>query len=180
MSVKQKTIVLLCFLVFLSPAFSMARAQTIAVFPVDDLSTGINSSNMEVTRYLSGKMEAKGLNVVHEQDIIEYMVSRRIQWLGFLDTEKIMQTKEALGADLVLLGTINRDERSSSHGLILNLVRTRDAKTVWTSSGGLSLRDTQRLLGLNQPSTLGELWPILTNKVLESWPTDIKETLLKP
>jgi hypothetical protein len=180
MPAKQKIITLICFLGLILPAASMARAQTIAVFPVDDLSLGINSFNMEVTRYLADKITAKGLNVIQEQDIIAFMASKRIHWLGYLDTENIMQTKEALGADLVLFGTIKIEKQSSSYGLILNMVRTMDAKTIWTSSGGLSLVDMQRLLGLNQPATLGELWPILVNNVLASWPTDLNETLFKP
>ena len=59
------------------------------------------------------------------------------------------------------------------------MVRTMDAKTIWTSAGGLSLVETQRLLGLNQPATFDELWPILVNNVLASWPADLIETLIK-
>ena len=180
MSAKQKIITLLSFLVFILPVFSMARAQTIAVFPLDDLSRGVNSPNMEITRYLAGKMEAKGLNVIQEQDIINFMASKGINWLGYLSTENILQTKEAMGADLVLLGTITSKKRPSTYGLILNLVRTLDAKTIWTSSDGLSLADMQRLLGLNQPATMDELWPILINNVLASWPVDLSKALSKP
>ena len=180
MSVNQKIIILLCFLVFILPVFSMARAQTIAVFPLDDLSLGVNSSNIEITRYLADRMTAKGLNVIQEQDIINFMASKRINWLGYLSTENIMQTKEAMGADLVLLGTIISKKRSSSYGLILNLIRTLDAKTIWSSSDGLTLSNMQRLLGLNQPATMDELWPILINNVLASWPVDLNEALSKP
>ena len=180
MSAKQKIITLLCFLVFILPLFSMARAQTIAVFPLDDLSLGVNSPNMEVTRYLAVRVASKGLNVIQEQDIINFMTSKGINWLGYLSSENILQTKEAMGADLVLFGTIISKKRSSSYGLILNLVRTLDAKTIWTSSGGLSLVETQRLLGLNQPATMDELWPTLVNNVLASWPVDLSEALSKP
>ena len=160
----------------------MARAQTIAVFPVEDLSLGVNSLNMEVTRYLADKIAAKGLNVIREQDVIAFMASKRIRWLGYLDTENILQTKGAMGADLILFGTISQrsEKKSPSYGLTLNMVRTLDAKTIWTSSGGLSLVDIQRLLGLNQPATVDELLPILVGNVLASWPTDLSETLSKP
>ena len=179
MFAKQK-IILLCLLVFILSVFSMASAQTIAVFPFDDLSLGSNSPNMEVTRYLADKMASKGLNVIQEQDIINFMASIRINWLGYLSSENIMLTKEAMGADLVLLGTIISKKRSSSYGLILNLVRTLDAKTIWTSSDGLSLVETQHLLGQNQPSTMDELWPILVNRVLAGWPADINKALNTP
>ena len=170
---------MICLLGFILPAASIARSQTIAVFPVDDLSLGINSFNMLVTRYLSYKTAAKGLNVIQEQDVIAFMASKRIHWLGYLDTENILQTKETLGADLILFGTIIVEKQSSSYGLILNMVRTIDAKTIWTSSGGLSLADNQHLLGLNRPTKLEELWPILVNNVLASWPADLSEILTK-
>ena len=178
MYIKQKGILLSSLFIILS-VFSMVRAETIAVFPLDDLSRGTNSPNMVVTRYLADKMASKGLNVIQEQEIIDFMSSKRIHWLGYLDTENILQTKKFLGADLILFGSIII-ENQSSYGLLLNLVRTVDAKTIWTSSSGLSLADTQRLLRLNQPTRLEELWPILINKVLESWPANLKETLTKP
>ena len=180
MSAKQKIITLLFFLGFILPVISMASAQTIAVFPVEDLSLGVNSSNMEATRYLADRMATKGLSVIQEQEIIAFMASKRIQWLGYMDTENTLQTKEALGADLILFGTITSKKRPSSYGLILNMVRTMDAKTIWTSAGGLSLVETQRLLRLNQPATLEELWPILVDNVLASWPADLGEILIKP
>ena len=179
MSVKLKITTIICFLIFILPIVPIVRSQTIAVFPVDDLSRGINNFNLLVTRYLAYKMVAKGLNVIQEQEIIDFMSSKRIHWLGYLDTENILQTKELLGADLILFGSIII-ENQSSYGLILNMVRTVDAKTIWTSSSGLSLSDTQRLLRLNQPTRLEELWPILINKVLASWPANLKETLIKP
>lgn len=179
MYIKQKGILLSSLFIILS-VFSMVRAQTIAVFPLDDLSRGTNSPNMVVTRYLADKMASKGLNVIQEKDIINFMTAEGINWLGYLTTENILQTKEAMGADLVLLGTIISKKRSSSYGLILNLVRTLDAKTIWTSSDGLSLVETQHLLGLDQPSTMDELWPILVNNVLMTWPADINKALSIP
>ena len=180
MSVKLKIIILLCFLTFILPVVPMARPQAIAVFPVDDLSDEINSFNTLVTRYLAYRMVAKGLNVIQEQEIIDFMSSQRIRCLGYLDTQNILQTKEKLGADLILFGTIIIEKESSSYGLILNMVRTTDAKTIWTASGGLSFADTQHLLGLDEPTRVEELWPILIDNLLANWPADLNETLTKP
>ncbi|UCE94570.1 MAG: hypothetical protein JSV73_04660 [Flavobacteriaceae bacterium] len=176
MPVKFKILTLIYFLIFILPVSTKAYSQTIAVFPVDDLSHEINSFNLLITRYLIYKLEAKGLNIVQEQEVFDFMSSRRINWLGYLDTENILQTKETLGADLILFGTMIIESKSS-YGLILNMVRTKDAKTIWTSTSGLSLRDTQRLLRMNQPTMLEELWPILINKAMKSWPADLNKTL---
>ena len=159
-----------------------AISQTIAVFPMEDLSIGVNSPNMELTRILAEEMKARGLNVILEEDIISFMAKNRLRWLGYLETEQIILTKENLGADLVLFGTISqkKDKNSPSYGLSFYLVRTRDAKTIWTSSGGLSLVDMQRLLGLNEPTTVEELLPVLIKNVLSSWPSDLDSVLQQP
>jgi hypothetical protein len=96
MSVKLKIITIICFLILILPIVPIARSQTVAVFPVDDLSRGINNFNLLITRYLAYKMVAKGLNVIQEQEIIDFMSSKRIHWLGYLDTENILQTKKIL------------------------------------------------------------------------------------
>ena len=111
---------------------------------------------------------------------MSFMAANRIKWLGYLSTRDILRAGETMDADLVLLGTVIRNKRSASYGLILNLVRTRDARTVWASSGGLSLGDIQSLLGLNQPATVKELWPYLVDDVLASWPDDLSKSLTRP
>jgi hypothetical protein len=155
------------------------HSQTVAVFPVEDLSQGVNSTNMEMTRHLTAELQAKGLHTVLEEDIISFMAAKRVRWLGYLDTDQILQIQENLGADLILFGTITQqsEKRSPTFGLSLQLVRTRDAKTVWSASAGLGLADMQRLLGLHEPTTLEELWPVLVRNVLEKWPADLDDDI---
>jgi hypothetical protein len=170
-----KIITVAMTLAFVAPA----AAQTIAVFPIDDLSQGINSPNFELTRFIAASLESKGMHVVDERDIISFMAAERVRWLGYLDTEHVLRARETLGADFILLGTIcqKRELSSPAFGLSLHMLRARDAKMIWSSSGGLSLNDLQRLLGLNEPSTLAELWPRLVENVLAEWPTDLEELM---
>jgi hypothetical protein len=161
---------------------SDAQAGMLAVFPVEDLSKGVNSANFKITRYLAEHLNANGLNVVQEDDILSFMVAERVRWLGYLDTDRILKAKDTLGVDLILFGTISQRnvKKSPTFGLSLNLVRTKDGKTVWSAAEGLSLVETQRILGLNEPATLDELWPILVKSVLKELPVDIKEALRQP
>jgi hypothetical protein len=152
-----------------------AQAKNIAILPVEDLSKGFNSPNFEVTSYLAEELSARGMQTVDERDVISFMAAERVRWLGYLETDQILKARHLLGADLVLLGTITqqRDTNSPTFGLSLQLVRTKDAKTIWSISGGLSLAQIQKLLGLNEPASLSELWPILVNNVLSEWPSDL-------
>jgi len=178
----KKIVITIIFILFALVHYSMAGAQTIAVFPVEDLSVGVNSPNMELTRNIAGEMEARGLHVIRESDIISFMAAQRFRWLGYLSTEDVLATRNALGADLILFGTIcqRQEKRSPSYGLSLYMVRTKDAKTIWSASGGLSLVDLQRLLGINQPKSIEELWPVLVRNVLATWPSDLSQVMDEP
>lgn len=162
---------------FLSVLTSLANAQqsNLAVFPVEDLSKGMNSTNLDITRHLAAEIADRGFNVVPENDVISFMVAERIRWVGYLDTERLLEAKKNLGVDYILFGTIiQRDaKKSPTFGLSLNLVRTRDGKTIWTNTGGLSLADMQHILGINQPASLDELWPKLITKVLADLPENL-------
>ena len=159
-----------------------AQALTVAVFPVEDLSQGFNSPNIHLTRYLAGELAAKGLDLVDENDIISFMARERIRWLGYLDTENVLKTRKNLGAELILFGTITQQQvrTSPTFGLTLHLIRTRDAKTIWSSTAGQSLADMQKLLGLNEPQTLEDLLVILVSNVLADWPDDLGTVIGQP
>jgi hypothetical protein len=170
---------IVCYLLF---TVSGAQAGMLAVFPVEDLTKGVNSANLEITSYLIDSLKAKGVNVVQEDDVLSFMAAERVRWLGYLDTDRILKARDTLGVDLILFGTISqRDSKTSpTFGLSLNLVRTKDGKTIWSTANGLSLADTQKILGINQPANIDELWPILTKNVLNELPDDISDALRQP
>jgi hypothetical protein len=154
-------------------------AERVAVFPVEDLSQGKNSVNFEFTDYLAHTLQVKGLDVISEAQVISFMAQNRIRWVGYLDTRHVLMAKEELGADFLLFGTIcqRRESVLPALGLTLNLVRTSDADTVWSDSGGLSTTDVQHLLGLSEPGTVAELLPLLADNVMFSWPADFESGL---
>ena len=168
-------------LLFISLA-SMARAMSVAVFPVADLSRGYNSVNFELTAYLRQELAARNIRVVEPQAVIAFMGRNKIRWLGYLDSAHILAVKEELHADLILFGTVSqrRETRSPTFGLTLNMVRTEDARSVWSVSGGLSLLDMQRLLGINEPTSLADLWPALASSLISRLPDDYGELLQTP
>jgi hypothetical protein len=162
------------FLVAVPPA--AALQQTVAVFPVADLGRGTNTPNLSVSRYLQEQVGKRGFTVVTENDLISFMAAERVRSLGFLDTRRLNLLQEKVGANLALFGTISQRLMTSSpsFGLALHLVRTMDGKTLWSGYGGLSLADMQHILGLNEPSTVDDIWPVLVRKVLADLPAEIE------
>jgi len=168
--------ILIFSLCFLTVSPESARALTLAVFPIEDLSQGQNGVNVELTEYLAWEMNRRGFDVIANDAVVSFMDRNRVRWLGFLDTSHIVLAKEEMGADLVLFGTMSlRGEGlSPSFGLTLYLVRTSDTKTLWTSSGGLAQQDIVNFMGIGEPKKGEGLLPKLAQNVLANWPEELE------
>ncbi|MEJ2690078.1 MAG: hypothetical protein P8130_09035 [Deltaproteobacteria bacterium] len=57
--------------------------------------------------------------------------------------------------------------------MTLNLVRTRDARTIWSYIGAVSAADHPKLLDLGKARTASELEPTLGDEIMSLWPGDI-------
>lgn len=150
-------------------------AEKIAVFPIEDLSQGPNGVDFALTEYLEKDLDARGLEVASQEAVISFMARNRIRRLGFLNTYHISQVRKELGADLILLGTVSqRSEKPAAvFGMVLYLIRTDDARTVWSQARGLSCNDIRHVLGIAEPRSAEDLWPIAVQDILENWPEDM-------
>lgn len=164
---------LICLLLF----FQAAGAGTlkVAVFPLEDLSQGANGVNLPLTRFLSRKLEERGVKVVPLERMINHMARKRIRWLGFLETADVLKINDELGADIVFFGTISQyqEEEPASLGLILTAVDAASSRTIWTESGALNSRDVCNVLGLAEPQEVEELRRMLAERLLRTWPRDL-------
>ncbi|MEA1991646.1 MAG: hypothetical protein U9N58_05560 [Thermodesulfobacteriota bacterium] len=152
-----------------------AMAEKIAVFPIEDLNQGPNGVDFALTEYLENDLKARGLEVSSKEAVISFMARNRIRRLGFLNTYHISQVRKELGADLILLGTVSqRSEKPAvAFGMVLYLIRTDDARTVWSQARGLSCNDVRHVLGIAEPRSAEDLWSIAVQDILENWPEDM-------
>lgn len=171
---KHHIYILTLFILFYFSSTSLA--VTLAVFPIEDMSEGLNGIDYELTEQLNNDMAEKGLDVIGVKDIISFMGRNRIRRLGVLDTISIFKTRDELGADFILYGSFysNTKESIPVMGLNLYLVRTVDARIIWSNSEGISRSDVQHLLGLGEPDTKAELSYILRQNVLRTWPDELE------
>jgi TolB-like protein len=161
---------------------SYAQAVTVAVFPVEDLSEGRNGVNFTLTDFLQQNLQERGIDVIPRDTIISFMSRNRIRWLGFLGTSHIYQVRDDLGADFVLFGTVSQRQELplAAFGMVLTLVRTSDARTVWTEVGGVSKADISNFLAIDEPESIDDLFPVLAQQLLSSWPAVLEVTGQNP
>ncbi|MEW6519024.1 MAG: hypothetical protein AB1461_06385 [Thermodesulfobacteriota bacterium] len=178
----MKKLLIITLLTITTLIASSAQAVTVAVFPVEDLSEGRNGVNFTLTDFLQQNLQEKGIEVVPTDRVISFMSRNRIRWLGFLGTSHIYQVLDDLGADFILFGTVSQRQELplAALGMVLTLVRTSDARTVWTEVGGVSKADVSNFLAIDEPESIDDLLPVLSQQLLNSWPDVLEVTGRNP
>ncbi|MDH3392365.1 MAG: hypothetical protein OEL66_00025 [Desulfobulbaceae bacterium] len=153
-----------------------AEGVKIAIFPLQDLSQGDDGVNWPLTDQLSHDLAEKGMEIVSRQAVVSFMVRHRIRTLGQLEAYYIRAAKKELDVKLILIGSVcqKKEQPGPALALVVYLLRTEDGKTTWANTADLCCADTRRLLGINEPKTIEDLYPLLISNILSSWPTDVK------
>jgi len=150
-------------------------AVKVAVFPLQDLSQGDDGVNWPLTDQLGLALTEKGFEVLSRQTVISFMARHRIRALGNLETYAIRQARKDLDVTLLVLGTVCQQQTKPRPGVavVISLIRADDGQTVWSNSIDLGETETRHLLGVHEPQSLDDLYPLLTKKILATWPADI-------
>jgi TolB-like protein len=166
----SKLVFALCLI--LSPNSLMAVGASVAVFPLQELVEARNGVNLPFSGVLAEHLAQAGNEVLGLGTIISFMGNNRIRSVGYLDAANIAKVRRDLGAGFVLLGTVSqRKERPEPRmGLTLSLVRTSDARTVWSYVGSLSAGDERKMLGVGEPQNTADLEALLLADILQQWP----------
>jgi len=165
-----------CFF-FLLVFFDRAGAQTLAVFPLLDLTQDKNGINFVLTNRVRREVEQYNYTLVPPAEIMSFMVRNRIRTLGKINTHTMRLLERENIADLVLLGTVHQLEvkPSATVSLSLKLVRVRDQKVVWAATQDVFEGDLMTLLGLHDPENLNDIYNSLFPLLFQSFPAEIME-----
>jgi len=149
-----------------------ARSATIAVFPLQELGESRNDVNLELTRKLAERLGESGSEIIGMDSLKASIGMNRIRTAGYLDTVNISRLRRDLGAAFVLLGTVSeRKEGSDARiGLTLFLLRTSDARTVWSYVKGRSRSEERNVLAIGEPETANDLEELLIADLIRDWP----------
>jgi len=156
---------------------SAAAAVQVAIFPLQELEDGRHDANLPLTEMLADKLTAIGNDITDVNTVIAFMANYRIRIVGSLETFDFSRVKLDLGVPFVLLGTITQRKTypTPSLGLTLNLVRTSDARTLWSYTGSFNTSSERRVLGINEPQTTEDLQDLLLDEISVQWPWEIVE-----
>jgi len=167
-------LLVLCICLFRVP---VTTAQTIAVFPLLDLTTGPNGVNYPLSEQVNRIVAEHGFEVIDDQEIMHFMIRHRIRSLGRLTSYQISLLNKELGADIVMIGTVGELKKSptAAISISLQLIRTSDATILWANTTSLYSSDLITLLGLDDPETMEDLYPVFFSKLFATFPESLPE-----
>ncbi|WP_457573207.1 hypothetical protein [Desulfolithobacter sp.] len=151
-----------------------ARGQTIALFPLLDLTIGANGVNQALTAQLRRQLTERNFDLVDEETIMRFLVRHRIRTLGRLTSYEISMVKKELDAEFTIVGTVCelKDSPGPAISLSLQLIRTSDRVVIWSNAWELYFADRITLLGLHDPRTLDDLYQDFFDHLLSSIPRE--------
>ncbi|MDH3392147.1 MAG: hypothetical protein OEL85_10170, partial [Desulfobulbaceae bacterium] len=149
-----------------------AMSQTLAIFPLLDLTEGPNGINTVLTDHVRLETEKLGFEQVPGQEIMQFLIRHRIRSLGRLTSHEVSLAGEELGADFVMQGTVCQLQQymPAMVSLSLQMIRTSDASTVWAHTESLYYADLLTLLGLSDPKSMDDLYRVFFPRLLADIP----------
>jgi TolB-like protein len=150
----------------------MAAAQSIAFFPLLDLSKDPNGINSSLTEKVQQELIIRGKTLIPAEEIMRFLVSNRIRSLGKLSSYQTSLVRKELGADLVLQGTVCQvdDGKAPLLSLNLQLSRTSDKQIIWARTEHLYYSNLTSLLSLHDPHNLEDLYEPFFNTLFATLP----------
>ena len=142
-----------CAVKGLSPAAGSAghgKRTTIAVFPVENLS-GKPAPLKEMRQALMKNITGPGVGLLDDGKLEGFMARHRVRYTGGIDTETALALKAELGADAVLITSLEQYNENAPPeiAVICRLVSVGDPPLIlWMDIRGLAGDDSPGLLGL--------------------------------
>jgi TolB-like protein len=93
-----------------------------------------------MTRVLAEYLAQNNNEIIGPDTVIAFMANNRIRNVGYLESFDVFRVRDELRAGFVLLGTImqQKERPEPTMALALYLVRTSDARTVWSYNGSVT------------------------------------------
>ncbi len=169
---KLPLLIVLCLLLFAVEGYAGQRVQgeRIAIFPFENFSEDKDALTY-VMPLIKEKMQEKGLSVVDEEEMNNFLLKERIRSTAYISREISRKLSDELKVDFVLLGSINTFlKKENPHiGLCARLVRCSDNSIIWADHEAATGEDFVTVLGIGKIETIDELTKEVVDKLFNSF-----------
>ncbi len=151
----------------------------VALLPLADVSQVSNGINLDLTHDLATALRDRGIDLVPEGDVLQFMADNRVRFAGYLDSLLARKLGREFDCGLIMLGTVTEldQERNPSLGLTLTVMDAKSGSPVWAATRAASLSGEVRLLGLGEAQSIAELKQPLLQDLLNEFQRNLPEQL---
>jgi len=149
--------------------------------PFEDISKDLNGVNLEIPRKIAQALEKQGLTVVYPDALVPFLAKNRYRWMGWVDQVTALKIAKQFNVDLIMLGTVTELNKSEPPciGLIVQLLKVKDYKLIWSRSAVFSAKEEISILGLDKP-TFQSLEMKTINTLVANIPPEIQQKAIHP
>jgi len=151
----------------------------LALLPLADVSQVGNGINLDMTHDLAVALQDRGIDLVPEGEILQFMADNRIRFAGYLDSLLARKLGKEFECGLILLGTVTEldTEREPALGLTLTAMDANSGTPVWSATRAASTREQIRLLGRGDPQAIEDLKQPLLQELLDEFQLNLPKQL---
>ena len=151
----------------------------LALLPLADVSRAGNGISLEITHDLAAALRDRGIDLVPEGEVMQFMADNRIRFAGYLDSLLARKLGHEFDCGLIMLGTVTEleREREPALGLTLTVMDAKSGAPVWAATRAASLGEQVRLLGLGEPHRLEDLKQPLLQDLLNAFQTNLPKQI---
>ncbi|NOZ24841.1 MAG: OmpA family protein [Nitrospirae bacterium] len=143
----------------------------VALFPFANLSDDRDALR-HVMPVLKSVMEDKGLVLVDEGRLEDFLLKRRVRDTGYVSRELAAEIGRALDVGAVMVGAVStfRSGRNPAVGLSARLIDSSSGRILWADYASATGEDFTKILGLGTIDTMDALIPEVAEELLASFP----------
>ena len=142
----------------------------VAVFPFENFSDNKNALKY-VMPVLIGHLGKKGVEVVDEERLSEYLCNERVRSTGYVSKELARKIKEKFKVKAILVGSVISFStgKNPEFGILARLIDPSDGGILWADYASATGEDFTGILGLGRLSTVFSLIPKVMDTLLTSF-----------
>lgn len=142
----------------------------IALFPFDNFSDTMDVLT-DIMPELNRQLNKKGLEVVDEAILNQFLLKNRIRNTGYISKDIAMKTGKDLNAGAVLVGSVVSfsTEKNPQFGLVARLIESSSGTILWADYASGTGDDFSKVLGLGRLLTVDSLIPVIADRLFISF-----------
>jgi len=144
--------------------------EKIALFPFENFSDDKNALTV-VMPVLKSRLEAKGAEILDENNLNRFLLKERIRSTGYVSREMAKKMRDELNVTSILLGSINSFLPGANPrvGFTARLINSSDNTILWANHAAATGDDFTTILGLGTVKSIDKLTFKVVNALLDSF-----------